>query len=79
MGPINIALTGRMMAAALCFQTLGESYPVLTIASGGFGKPRRPVEPKREVVIKRKTNEPIIKKATNFLLDIPTKTQIPMR
>lgn len=57
------------MDAAL-FHATGESLPVLRIESGGFGKPRGPVDPKREVEIKRKANPKIKNKITNLVLEI---------
>ncbi len=52
------------------FQAIGESPPVLRTESGGLGKPRGPVVPKSEVVIKRKANPETMKRITNFFLEI---------
>jgi len=61
---------GNRIADATLFQTIGESPPVLRTESGGWGKPRKPVDPKSEVVIQRKTNPEIRKRITNFFLEI---------
>ena len=52
------------------FQAIGESDPVLSNESGGLGKPRGPVDPKSEVVIKRKINPEMMKIIINFFLEI---------
>lgn len=52
------------------FHAIGDSDPVLRIGSGGLGNPRGPVDPKSEVVIKRKANPEMMKRITNFLLGI---------
>ena len=61
------------------FQAIGELPPVLRTESGGLGKPRGPVDPKSEVVIKRKTNPEMMKRITNFFLEIliPIERRIP--
>ena len=58
------------MLDKVLFQATGESLPVLSIESGGCGKPLGPIVPKREVVIKRKANPEIMKRITNFVLEI---------
>ena len=52
------------------FQAIGESLPVVRMGSGGLGNPRTPVVPKSEVVIKRKANPEMMKRITNFVLEI---------
>lgn len=69
-GPIKTILIGNIMLDTALFQAIGESPPVLRTESGGFGKPRGPVVPKSEEVIKRKTNPEMIKSITNFFLEI---------
>ncbi|PIR89275.1 MAG: hypothetical protein COU07_00025 [Candidatus Harrisonbacteria bacterium CG10_big_fil_rev_8_21_14_0_10_40_38] len=61
---------GKIIVETARFQTIGESLPVLTIESGGLGKPRGPVVPKSEVVIARNANPEIIKIITNFFLEV---------
>ena len=61
---------GTSIVDTVRFQAMGESPPVLMTESGGCGKPRGPVDPKREVVIKRKVNPEMIKRSTNFFLEI---------
>ncbi len=58
-----------MIADTVRFQGIGESLPVLRTKSGDLGKPRGPVDPNNEVVMKRKANPEIIKRITNFVLD----------
>ncbi len=67
-GPIKTILMGDMIADTVLFQTTGESMS--NKESGGLGKPRGPVDPKSEVVIKRKTNPETMKMITNFVLEI---------
>ena len=50
------------------FQTIGDA--VSRKESGCFGKPRRPVDPKSEVVTKRKANPEMRKEITNFVLEV---------
>ena len=50
------------------FHGLGDA--VRRKESGCLGKPRGPVDPKSEVVIKRKANPEIMKRITNFVLEI---------
>ncbi|MEK7497065.1 MAG: hypothetical protein AAB657_04165 [Patescibacteria group bacterium] len=69
-GPIKTTFIGNIIADTVLFQLMGESAPVLRIESGGLGNPRGPVDPKSEEVIKRKTNPKIIKRITNFFLEI---------
>lgn len=59
-----------MIVDTALFQALGESPPVLRTESGDLGKPRGPVVPKSEVVIKRKANPKTRKKRTNFVLEM---------
>lgn len=69
MGPIKIILIGSSIVDRVLFQTIGESLPVLRTESGDLGKPRRPVDPKSEVVIKRKVNPKTMKRLRNFILE----------
>ncbi|MEK9200787.1 MAG: hypothetical protein AAB909_02300, partial [Patescibacteria group bacterium] len=69
-GPIKTILIGSKIVDTALFQAIGESLPVLTTESGGLGKPRGPVDPRSEVVIKRKTNPKMMKRVTNFVLEI---------
>lgn len=52
----------------ICFHATGDAVPKR--GSGYLGKPRGPVDPKREVVTKRKADPKIMKRVTNFLLVI---------
>lgn len=52
------------------FQTTGDSDPVRRRESGALGKPRGPVDPKSEVVTKRKMNPKTRKRMINFVLDM---------
>lgn len=67
-GPIKIIFMGAMIVDTVRFQETGESSP--RIESGYCGKPPSPVDPKRDVVTKRKTNPETIKRVTNFFLEI---------
>lgn len=67
-GPIKTIFMGDMMADTVLFHAMGESSPKRE--SGGCGKPPNPPDPKSEVVIKRKTNPQIMKRTTNFFLEI---------
>lgn len=58
------------MVDTVFFQTIPESPLVLRTESGGLGKPRIPVVPKNEVVIKRKANPEMMKRIINFLFEI---------
>lgn len=58
------------MVDTVRFQAVGDSEPVRSKESGGFGKPRGPVDPKREVVTNRKTNPLMMKRITNFVLEM---------
>lgn len=69
-GPIRTILTGKMIVAAALFHATCESLPVLRTESGALGKPRGPVEPKSEVLTKRKANPQMMKIITNFFLEI---------
>ena len=50
------------------FQAIGDAVP--RKESGCLGNPRGPVDPKSEVVIKRKANPETMKKITNFFLEM---------
>ncbi len=67
-GPIKTILIGARIVDTVLFQVTGES--INRKESGGLGNPRGPVDPKNEVVIKRKANPEMIKKITNFFLEI---------
>lgn len=67
-GPIKTILIGARIADTVLFQATGES--INRRESGGLGNPRGPVDPKSEVVIKRKANPEIMKRITNFFLGI---------
>ena len=54
--------------ATVFFQAVGDAVP--RKESGCLGKPRGPVDPKSEVVTKRKTNPEMRKKITNFVLEM---------
>ena len=59
---------GSIIVDTLFFQAIGDAVP--RKESGCLGKPRGPVDPKSEVVIKRKANPEIMKRTTNFVLGI---------
>ncbi|MEI6296905.1 MAG: hypothetical protein WCO84_04650 [bacterium] len=59
---------GDMIVDTVFFQAIGDA--VLRNESGYLGNPRVPVDPKSEVVIKRKMNPEMMKRATNFFLEI---------
>ena len=61
---------GKIMLDTILFQAIGDSDPVLRRESGDLGKPRGPVVPKSEVVIKRKANPEMMKRIINFFLEI---------
>ena len=67
-GPIKTILIGEMIVDTVLFQAIGDSNN--RRESGGLGNPRGPVDPKSEVVIKRKANPEMIKIITNFVLEI---------
>ena len=50
------------------FQAIGDAVP--RKESGCLGKPRGPVDPKSEVVINIKANPKMMKRITNFFLEI---------
>ena len=50
------------------FQAIGDAVP--RKESGCLGNPLGPVDPKSEVVIKRKANPEMTKSITNFVLEI---------
>ena len=67
-GPIKTILIGDRIVDTVLFQATGES--IRRSESGGLGKPLGPVDPKSEVVIKRKINPETMKRTTNFFLEI---------
>lgn len=67
-GPVTTAFIGNIMVDTVFFHAIGDAVP--RRGSGYFGKPRGPVDPKSEVVINIKTNPEIIKRITNFFLEI---------
>ena len=67
-GPIKTILMGNITVDTVLFQVIGDSSN--SKESGGLGKPRGPVDPKREVVVKRKANPEMMKRITNFFLEI---------
>ena len=67
-GPIKTTLIGNIIVDTVFFQTIGDAVP--SRESGGLGKPRGPVDPKSEVVIKRKANPEMKKIAINLFLEI---------
>lgn len=67
-GPIRTILIGTIIVDTTLFQAIGDSNK--RRESGDLGKPRGPVEPKSEVVIKRKANPEMRKRITNFFLEI---------
>lgn len=69
-GPIKTILMGKIIVDTVLFQATGESEPVLRIESGYLGKPRGPVDPKSEVVIKLKASPKTMKRITNFFLEM---------
>ena len=70
MGPIKTALMSTIIVDTALFQAMGESEPVLRTESGAWGKPRGPVVPKSELVIKLKMNPEIMKRMINFFLEM---------
>ena len=69
-GPIKTILIGDIIVDTVFFHGSGDAVP--RRESGCLGKPRGPVDPKSEVVIKRKANPEIMKRITNFFLEIFT-------
>ena len=63
-----------MIVDAVFFQTTGDAVP--RKESGCLGKPRGPVDPKSEVVIKRKTNPEMRKRMTNFVLEMSIRYEL---
>jgi hypothetical protein len=57
-----------MIEVRVFFQAVGDA--VRRNKSGCLGKPLGPVGPKSEVVIKRKMNPAMMKRITNFFLEI---------
>lgn len=72
-GPIKTTFIGNIIVDAVFFHGFGEAVP--RKESGCLGKPRGPVDPKNEVVIKRNANPEMMKKATNFVLEIFMRSQ----
>jgi len=56
------------------FHAIGDA--VRRKESGCLGNPRGPVDPKNEVVIKRKTNPETMKRITNFFLEISIYSEL---
>ncbi|MDO8619406.1 MAG: hypothetical protein Q7R49_05705, partial [Candidatus Daviesbacteria bacterium] len=67
-GPIKTIFIGNIIVDTVFFQAIGDA--VSRKESGCLGKPRGPVDPKSEVVIKIKANPEMMKKITNFVLEI---------
>ena len=65
-GPIKTIFIGTIIVDTVFFHAIGDA--VRRKESGCLGKPRGPVDPNSEVVIKRKTNPEMMKKKTNFFL-----------
>ncbi len=63
-GPIKTTFIGAITVDTALFHATGDSRR--RKESGYCGKPRGPVDPKREVVVKRKTNPETMKRRTNF-------------
>ena len=59
---------GNISVDTVFFQTIGDAVP--RKESGCLGKPRGPVDPKSEVVINIKANPEMIKRLTNFFLEM---------
>lgn len=59
---------GDTIADVICFHAIGESNPKRE--SGGDGNPRRPVDPKIEVVTNRNANPKIMKRMMNCVREI---------
>jgi hypothetical protein len=68
MGPIKTILIGDIIVETVFFHATGDAVPKKV--SGCLGNPRRPVEPKSEVVINIKANPEMMNIITNFLLEI---------
>src|SRR3990167_5769444 len=66
--PIKTILIGEIIVDTVLFQAIGDAVP--RKESGCLGKPRGPVDPKNEVVIKRNANPERIKRITNFILEM---------
>ena len=67
-GPIKTTLVGNIIVDTSFFQAIGDAVP--RKESGCLGNPRGPVDPKSEVVMERKTNPEMMKRITNFVLEI---------
>ena len=67
-GPIKTIFIGNIIVDTAFFQAIGDAVP--RKESGCLGKPRGPVDPTSEVVIKRKANPEMMKRITNFVLEI---------
>jgi hypothetical protein len=59
---------GTIIVDTIFFQAIGDAVP--RKESGCLGKPRGPVDPKSEVVIKRKVKPEMMKSITNFFLEM---------
>src|SRR3990167_3333104 len=67
-GPIKTIFIGNIIVDTAFFHGFGDAVP--RKESGCLGTPRGPVDPKSEVVIKRKTNPEMRKKITNLILEM---------
>jgi len=67
-GPIKTTLIGTMIVDTVCFHAIGDAVP--RKESGGLGNPRGPVDPRSEVVMKRKANPEMMKRMTNLVLEM---------
>jgi len=61
-------LIGDIIVATVFFQAVGDAVP--RKESGCLGNPRGPVDPKSVVVINIKANPEMMKRITNFFLEI---------
>jgi hypothetical protein len=73
-GPMSTIFIGAIIFDVVCFQAISDA--VSRSVSGCFGKPRGPVEPRSDVVMKRKVNPEIIKRMMNFFRDIRIKHSV---
>ena len=67
-GPIKIILIGDIIVDTAFFHAIGDAVP--RKESGCLGKPRGPIDPKSDVVMKRKANPEMMNRITNFFLEI---------
>ncbi len=63
-----------MIVVTVLFHAIGDAVP--RKESGCLGKPLGPVVPKSVVVIKRKANPEIMKRTTNFFLEMFMRYQL---